>query len=448
MQNIDYLIIGAGPTGLGAAHRLNELGISSFLIVEAGDAVGGLSASYQDNAGFTWDVGGHVLFSRDDRFIKLIDYIMGEDLLVHRRTARVRVAGQWTDYPFQDHIHQLDPELAGRCSQGLRKARGPGEATHSFKDWIEHSFGAGITELFMTPYNRKLWAFPLEHMGFQWIRDRVSTVHGKTVGLSGAWGPNSQFRYPRDGGIGAIFVRIADQVDDRILLRHEVVGIDLDRRVAATGNGTAYRYKALLNTSPLNRLIKKMIRSDRAEILEATEQLKHNSVSVVGVGLDVKGDRKTSWMYFPDASSPFYRLTHLHNYALTITPKGGCQSALMAEVAFPQERCEDETTLIPKVIEGMVETGVMNTVDRDKIISTWHTHATYGYPIPTLDRDRALETIQPYLEAHQVYSRGRFGGWRYEVGNMDHAFMQGVEWADRMIRDMPESIYSTRLDPA
>jgi UDP-galactopyranose mutase len=448
MQNVDYLIIGAGPAGLGAAHRLKELGISSFLIVEAGDTVGGLSASYQDNAGFTWDVGGHVLFSSDDRFIKLIDNVMDTDLLAHQRTARVRVAGQWTDYPFQDHIHQLVPELAWRCMRGLRKARGPGEKTHSFKDWIEHSFGEGITELFMTPYNHKLWAFPLELLGFQWINDRISTVHGKTAGQSGAWGPNSEFRYPRDGGIGAIFVRIAGQVDDRVLLRHEVVGINLDTRVAMTGNGKVYRYKALLNTAPLDRLIKKIIRSDRAEIIEAAEQLKHNSVSIVGLGLDAKGDRTTSWMYFADAQYPFYRLTYLHNYAPTITPIFGRQSALMAEVAFPQGRREDEATLIQKVIEGLIAAGILSTADRAKIISTWYTHAAYGYPIPTLDRDRALATIQPYLEAHQVFSRGRFGGWRYEVGNMDHAFMQGVEWADRMIKEMPESVYSTRLDPA
>jgi UDP-galactopyranose mutase len=120
----------------------------------------------------------------------------------------------------------------------------------------------------------------------------------------------------------------------------------------------------------------------------------------------------------------------------------------MAEVAFSQGRSEDEASLIPKVIQGLIAAGILDPADRAKIISTWHTHAAYGYPIPTLDRDRALKTIQSYLEAYQVYSRGRFGGWRYEVGNMDHAFMQGVEWADRMIRDMPESIYSTRVDPA
>jgi protoporphyrinogen oxidase len=69
METIDYLIIGAGPTGPGAAYRLKQLGVSSFILLEASDQVGGLSASHQDRAGFTWDVGGHVLFSRNDRFI-------------------------------------------------------------------------------------------------------------------------------------------------------------------------------------------------------------------------------------------------------------------------------------------------------------------------------------------------------------------------------------------
>jgi UDP-galactopyranose mutase len=34
-----------------------------------------------------------------------------------------------------------------------------------------------------------------------------------------------------------------------------------------------------------------------------------------------------------------------------------------------------------------------------------------------------------------VCSRGRFGAWRYEVGNMDHSVAQGVEWANRIALD-------------
>jgi UDP-galactopyranose mutase len=65
----------------------------------------------------------------------------------------------------------------------------------------------------------------------------------------------------------------------------------------------------------------------------------------------------------------------------------------------------------------------------------------YGYPVPCLERDRILREVQPWLEAQGIYSRGRFGGWKYEVSNMDHSVMQGVEWAERMMRNEPEKTY-------
>ena len=49
------VIIGAGPCGLGAAWRLHELGIDNYRLFEKNDHVGGLSASFADAQGFTWD---------------------------------------------------------------------------------------------------------------------------------------------------------------------------------------------------------------------------------------------------------------------------------------------------------------------------------------------------------------------------------------------------------
>jgi len=43
-----------------------------------------------------------------------------------------------------------------------------------------------------------------------------------------------------------------------------------------------------------------------------------------------------------------------------------------------------------------------------------------------------------WLESHDIYSRGRFGAWRYEVGNMDHSVAQGVEWVNRVVLDERE----------
>jgi len=40
-----------------------------------------------------------------------------------------------------------------------------------------------------------------------------------------------------------------------------------------------------------------------------------------------------------------------------------------------------------------------------------------------------------------VFSRGRFGGWKYEVSNQDHSFMQGVEWVNALLLSEPEITY-------
>jgi hypothetical protein len=40
-----------------------------------------------------------------------------------------------------------------------------------------------------------------------------------------------------------------------------------------------------------------------------------------------------------------------------------------------------------------------------------------------------------------VYSRGRFGSWRYEISNQDHAFMQGVEVVRRILFDLHEETF-------
>ena len=432
MRQIDYLIVGGGITGIGGAYRLKKMGVSSFVVLESTDRIGGLAASFKDDAGFTWDLGGHVLFSKDQRFIQHIDDAMGDDLLAYCRRARVHVKGQWTGYPFQNHVHELSPDLAKLCQDGLANAPGLDEGTRSFKDWMVRSFGDGICRLFMEPYNRKVWVFPLRKMGFQWIGDRVSVVQNnpnesieENAGQK-QWGPNSEFLYPRNDGIGAIASRIGNEFCDHIRFHHEVIKIDPIAKVAVVKGGISYKYKAVLSTVPLDRLIKKMIRPQRQTLFAAANRLEYNHVAVVGIGLDMEGDRQTSWMYFPGSECPFYRLTNLHNYSPSITPKGKNQAALMTEVAFSPGQSENESVLVSKVIDGLFTTGIINRSDEKKIISTWSKQIPYAYPIPTLDRDQALAVIHAYLESHNIFSRGRFGGWKYEVGNMDHSFMQGI----------------------
>src|SRR3954451_15812652 len=112
-------IIGAGPTGLGAAHRLRELGISNFTVFEKESHAGGLASSFVDPAGFTWDIGGHVQFSHYPYFDELMDKLLGNEWLHHEREAWVWMRDRFIPYPFQNNIRNLPPAEMRDCLRGL-----------------------------------------------------------------------------------------------------------------------------------------------------------------------------------------------------------------------------------------------------------------------------------------------------------------------------------------
>jgi len=60
-----------------------------------------------------------------------------------------------------------------------------------------------------------------------------------------------------------------------------------------------------------------------------------------------------------------------------------------------------------------------------------------------LERDGALAVLQPALIKQGIYSRGRFGAWRYEIGNMDHSVMMGVEAVNHALKGEKEAVFES-----
>ncbi len=91
-EHVDILIIGAGPTGLGAGARLHQLKQQDWLLVDAAPEAGGLACTDVTPEGFLFDMGGHVIFSHYDYFDQLLDAAVGtgpENWAVHERVSYV-----------------------------------------------------------------------------------------------------------------------------------------------------------------------------------------------------------------------------------------------------------------------------------------------------------------------------------------------------------------------
>ena len=136
-------------------------------------------------------------------------------------------------------------------------------------------------------------------------------------------------------------------------------------------------------------------------------------------------------MYFPESHSPYYRVTVFSNYSPHNAPPAEDAWSLMAEVCESPAKPVQTAKLKDWTIEALRRDHLIG--DRTEVVSFWHHREEHGYPTPFLGRDRVLDAVRPALERHQVYSRGRFGAWKYEVSNQDHSFMQGVELIDRLL---------------
>jgi protoporphyrinogen oxidase len=437
------LILGAGPTGLGAAYRLQELAVDTFTVLEATERVGGLASSDVDAANFTWDVGGHVQFSHYTYYDDVLDRALGDGWLQREREAWIWMRKCWIPYPFQYNLHRLPEGDRQRAVTGLEEAsrRDPRAAAANLRDWAMTTFGDGIAELFLLPYNEKVWGFPLETLGVDWIGERVAVPDLERVQRSLrenrddiSWGPNHQFRYPRQGGTGAIWSAVANLLrPGRLALGAEVERVDLPGRRVHLRDGRRFAYDRLISSLPLDVLVR-LCEGLSRNALMAARDLRYSSCHILGIGL--RGDQPSTlrtkcWIYFPESHSPYYRVTVLSNYSPFNVPPGPDHWSLMAEVCESASRPVNKQALRTWTLQAMREDGLIGR--ESEVVSFWHRREEHGYPTPFRGRDEMLAGLLPELERHRVYSRGRFGAWKYEVSNQDHSFMQGVEVVNRIL---------------
>ncbi|KAF2671048.1 FAD/NAD(P)-binding domain-containing protein [Microthyrium microscopicum] len=481
--SVDVLVIGAGPTGLGAAKRLNQITSfsdnwpqngPSWLILDSNETPGGLASTDVTPEGFLYDVGGHVIFSHYKYFDDCINEALpkDDDWYTHQRISYVRYKGLWVPYPFQNNIAMLPKEDQIICMDGLIDAAMEHRvATTKPVDFDEHilrTMGEGIANAFMRPYNFKVWAVPTKKMQCAWLGERVAAPNVKATAkniilnrTAGNWGPNATFRFPARDGTGGIWIAVANTLPKektRFGGDNNVEKVDAKAHKVILRDGTTINYKKLVNTMAVDALVEAM--GDKS-LINMASGLYFSSTHVIGVGL--RGERPERigdkcWLYFPEDNCPFYRATIFSNYSPYNQPqsdvklatqslgdgskpsstdkKSGPYWSIMLEVSESSMKPVDQETLMAECIQGLVNTEMIKPTD--EIVSTYHRRFDHGYPTPALEREGVLTQLLPALKEQDIWSRGRFGSWRYEVGNQDHSFMLGVEAVDNIVNGAVE----------
>ena len=159
-----YLILGAGPAGLGFANRLLELGETDFLVLEKEKEAGGLCRSMEVD-GSPLDIGGgHFLDVRRPKVNEfLFRFMKEEEWDRYERDSRIQIGDDLVGHPLEANIWQmsLEKQVAYLKSIAIAGCNLGTPVPQEFVKWIYWKLGERIAEDYMIPYNRKMFAWYL-----------------------------------------------------------------------------------------------------------------------------------------------------------------------------------------------------------------------------------------------------------------------------------------------
>ena len=409
-------------------------------VLEAEESIGGLCRSLTLD-GFTFDTGGsHIIFSRDREVLSFMRQVLGPNKDTRIRNTRILFRDILVKYPFENGLSQLPKEDLFFCINEfvknlVRVEKGAVPPPANFREWIYATFGRGIAELYMVPYNETIWNYPTEKMSAHWVEGRVprppvEDIIKSAIGIeTEGYTHQAVFTYPVTGGIEALVRAMAEGLGDAITCRFPV------RSLRRSGSGwlvsdgkRTIAADRVISTIPLQNLLP-CLEGVPAEVLTAVQNLRYNSVACVLLG--IRGAvPDISWLYVPAMSAGLEnRISFPSNYSTHVAPPG-C-SAILAEITYNEgdavSRMPD-ADLIDHVTRSVAAMGFTRP---EQVIFSRVVRNPFAYVVYDLDYLASIRVIREYFRSMGIPLVGRFS--QFEYLNMDgcirHAIDFVQEWA-------------------
>ena len=116
---MNYTILGGGLSAISLAYYLQEnKNIDEIHILEKDDVLGGICRTYVKD-GVEYDVGPHIIFSKDKEILDLMNNLLGENNEKHRRSNRILHKKRFVQYPFENDLSKLPKEDIDYCVNGF-----------------------------------------------------------------------------------------------------------------------------------------------------------------------------------------------------------------------------------------------------------------------------------------------------------------------------------------
>ena len=425
----EIVILGGGLSGLSACYHGNGV------IYEKNTLTGG-QASSSEESGFIFDEGIHVMHTKNEYILNLMDKLE-VNMQVRERNAWIVSHGSMTRYPFQANTFGLPEAIVRDCVDVCIESNFvDSDNINNYEDWVYYMFGKGIAEHFMIPYSQKFWGIKAKNLTTDWVNVRhpkpskEEVIKGSLEDQTKGFGINASYRYPKKGGYGYIGKRLTDKCKDRIKVGMEATRIDVYKKEIEFNHNELVSFETILSSIPLPELVK-IIPDAPQIVLDAAAKLKTNSMFVVNIGVSRPNITDKNWIYYLEKEFSFVRVSFPFNQSESVTPLGA--SSISAEIAYGNDNPlpTNKENLSELVIKDLIKANILK--ESDEIIYLNTVDIKYAYVIFDKERKASIKIIHEYLKKFDIIPFGRYGMWAYLWS--DEAMLSGKKVSEKLSRN-------------
>jgi protoporphyrinogen oxidase len=429
------VVIGGGLAGASAAYHLLE---HDPILFERESSVGGLCRSFRQD-GFTFDCTGHLIHLRNQYVKDLVANLLPNAFNSHERLASIYSKSVTTPYPFQANTYGLPPEVVKQCVMGfVETLQSSSNGTNNFHDWIVKTFGCGIAEHFMLPYNEKFWKQDLRTLTSDWVswsipKPSLDEVMNGALGLTNkGMGYNPRFIYPREGGIECLPRALAKPVK-RTYLNETLQFIDPKKKVVRMVSGREETYDSLVTTLPLPETFR-LLKDTPDSLRYSAARLRAIGVYNINIGIDRPHASDQHWIYYPEGQFIFSRVGFPMNFSKFVAPAG--TSSMYVEITYQPGERPDPEEAFARSLADLERCGILRA--GDQILTRLDLDIRSAYIIFDQHRQTHLKGLIEYLESRDIHTAGRYGMWDYY--SMEDSIRSGISTAEKIAPEIQAEI--------